>query len=76
MERLAEVVELSELMNLIVEIKQVNTGQPNLVIQTEAAALLGGVARSKIRVSEAFDIYCEDIAIGDLSSKSPNQKRL
>ena len=41
----------------------------------EAEALLGGAPAPSVTISEAFDIYCDEIAIGDLLNKSPNQKR-
>ena len=41
----------------------------------EAEALLGGVKRKETRLSKAFKIYCEQIAISDLLGKSEAQKR-
>ncbi len=48
----------------------------NEIEEVEAEALLGGIKPPPVTVSEAFEIYCTKIAIGDLINKSPAQQRL
>jgi integrase len=37
-------------------------------------AILGGVERPKVKVSEAFKVYCEEIAASEIAGKSAEQK--
>lgn len=41
----------------------------------ETDALLGTAPKASITISEAFDLYCDNITIGDLKGKSPDQRR-
>lgn len=75
-ERLVETAELGELMDRIEAVKRVNQGAPEPFVKAEAAALLGGVSEPTEKVSDAFERYCDEIAIGDLATKSPKQKKL
>jgi integrase len=75
-ERLVETAELSELMDRIEAVRQVSQGTAEPVVKAEAAAMLGGVPLPQAKVSDAFERYCDEIALGDLATKSPNQKQL
>ncbi len=46
----------------------------NPVRPFEAEALLGGVPEPKLKVSQAFDVYVEEIAVDEQYSKSDQQK--
>jgi len=41
----------------------------------ETDALLGTAPKASIPISEAFDLYCDKISIGDQKGKSPDQRR-
>src|SRR3546814_4235065 len=41
----------------------------------ESTAVLGGVGRPKVKVTEAFDVYCDEIVAAELIGKSENQKK-
>ncbi len=69
-------IALEEVMKRISAVERVDTGDARLAVKAEADALLGGVQRPATLLSEAFETYCERIAIGELLNKSPNQKRL
>lgn len=42
----------------------------------EAEALLGTAPMPPVTLSQAFETYCKEIAVGELLAKSPNQERL
>lgn len=46
---------------------------PRTPVATEAA-ILGGVERPKVKVTDAFKIYCEEIAAIEIAGKSDEQK--
>ena len=48
-----------------------NTGTPAVV----AKAVMGGVEAPKVRVSKAFDIYCNEIVADEIAGKSPAQRK-
>ncbi len=41
----------------------------------ETDALLGTAPKASIPISEAFELYCDKISIGDQKGKSPDQRR-
>lgn len=73
---LAELVDLSDIISRLRLVDAQDRGKPRKAERHEAEALLGGVAPPDVTLSDAFEIYCRDIAVGDLVNKSPNQKRL
>lgn len=75
-EQLVATTGLDEILDRIGVIKQVDTGKSSRTEKVEAEALLGAIKMPDVTVSEAFDIYCKEIAIGDLINKSPKQKKL
>ena len=75
-ERLVETAEISEILDRIEVIKGTDTSKPNPVLEAEAGAMLGAVEEPKVTIWQAFDIYCNEIAVGDLINKSPKQKKL
>ncbi|QLC25663.1 integrase [Parasphingopyxis algicola] len=75
----SELAEMTDLAELLVRLKLVDakdSGKPSEPERAEAEALLGGVERPAITISQAFDVYCEDIAYGDFVNKSKGQRRL
>ena len=73
--RLAEKAELAELAARLEVVRQKDADTPKAVHEALADAVLGGVEEPKVTVLEAFDVYCDTIAVGDLVNKSPKQKK-
>ena len=72
---LANTAIIDELIERIASVDKVVKSTPSSEEQLEVDALLGGVSPPATTVSEAFDLYCEVIAAGDLIGKSPTQQR-
>jgi len=70
-DQLAQSAELTEILSRLVDALRV----PPRDQKEEVEALLGGTNPKSIRVSEAFNLYCKEIAIGDLHGKSAKQKK-
>ncbi len=68
-----ELAQTPELSDLIERIMQVGNKTKNK--QQEAEALLGGADMPKVKLSAAFKIYCDRIAIGEVVNKSEAQKK-
>lgn len=68
---LAQEAQLGELLKRLKDVE----AAPQ-VEKPEAEALLGAAAPAAPKISEAFEIYCDQIAAGDLVGKSPSQLRL
>jgi hypothetical protein len=66
-------VETASLAELVASV--VATPDPKPSNEPDVSAILGGEERPPITVSEAFEIYCEEIAVDDQISKSPAQRR-
>ena len=45
-------------------------------VRSHVEALLGGAPSPPITIREAFEVYCDEIAVGDVLNKSESQKRL
>jgi integrase len=76
--RAAELVDEVDIRGLIDRMKEVDRqdrGKKSPSERVEAEALLGGVDVPTHTISEAFDVYCDDIAIGEVMNKSPSQKK-
>lgn len=73
-DQLVETSDFEEIMSRLQVVGEADRSRPNPVQEMEAAALLGGVEVPSVKVSEAFDIYCEDIAIDETIGKSEAQK--
>lgn len=73
---LAELASIAELLSRIRIVDAQDTGQPSAQERAEAEALLGGAPTPDVTVSAAFDIYCEEIAVGEIVNKSASQKRI
>ncbi len=69
-------LSIEEMISRISAVGRIDTGDKRPAVKAEAEALLGGVKRPGVRLSEAFETYCEHIAIGEILNKSPNQARL
>jgi integrase len=72
---LAESDDLAALLARLAAVDRKDKGAKSQEEAAEAEALLGGAPVPSVLLSEAFEIYCDEIAIGDLLNKSPNQKR-
>lgn len=70
-EQLAQTADLTEILSRLVDAVRV----PARDQKEEVEALLGGTDSKAIKISNAFDLYCKEIAIGDLHGKSAKQKR-
>lgn len=68
--------DLSELLDRIDAVKQTGTSTPSLAEEAEAQAVLGTAQQPVVMVSEAFDIYRDEIVAVDLIGKSAHQKAL
>lgn len=75
-DELADQADLSEIAERIRLVDAKDQAKPSAGEQAEAEALLGGVEAPPISISEAFELYCSEIAIDELLSKSDAQKRL
>jgi len=73
-EELAKTAAIEELLERIKLVEAKDTGGKSKREAAEAEALLGGVMQPPVRISEAFDIYCEQIASDELIGKSEVQK--
>ena len=75
-DELAITYGLEDIIERIQAFDHVDKGDKSARVKMEAEGLLGGAPRPSPRLSEAFDIYCEKIAVTELLAKSPNQTRL
>ncbi|WP_298307307.1 DUF6538 domain-containing protein [uncultured Erythrobacter sp.] len=75
-EDLAQMADLAEIIARFALVDAKARGAPCDAERMESEALLGGVRPPDVTVSQAFKIYCEEIAVGDLVNKSPSQKAL
>ena len=73
-DELPVVLSMEEMIRRISAVDRIDTGDTRLAVKAEA--LLGGVKRPGVRLSESFETYCEHIAIGEIVNKSTNQTRL
>ncbi|MFC3052319.1 DUF6538 domain-containing protein [Kordiimonas pumila] len=73
--QLVQTADVGELVDRVKVVTQASGIQPGRVHQAEADALLGGIDEPTLTVLEAFDLYCDTIAVGDLLNKSPKQKK-
>jgi len=67
---LADIATLAEIMK---RLKSIPTDP--VPDKKEADAVLGLVKRPSVKISQAMDLYCGEIAVGDLLGKSEEQKR-
>lgn len=75
-DKLVEQTELSEIIDRIKAVQDNQAAIPTPSHEAETAALLGGVEEPQATIWEAFDIYCTEIAVGELINKSPKQRTL
>lgn len=75
-DELPVLLSVEEMIRRISAVERIDTGDQRSAVKAEAEALLGGVKRPGVTLSEAFETYCEHIAIGEILNKSPNQTRL
>ena len=72
---LAENASLGEIVTRVETLDHAASGN-NARILNEAEALLGGAPKPPVLVSEAYEIYCREIAADELVGKSEAQKAL
>jgi len=68
---ISESIGLNEILARLTEALKPTSPQAQ---QQEVEALLGGARPATPNISKAFEIYCRDLAIGDLKGKSATQK--
>ena len=68
--------DIGDLLERLKVVAPVDKGRPSRAEDREAEALLGTVEAPPVTVSQAFEIYCNEIAVSDLMHKSPKQKKL
>ena len=73
---LAELASIAELLSRIRIVDAQDAGKATARERIEAEALLGGAPTPDVTVSAAFDLYCEEIAVGEIVNKSASQKRI
>lgn len=69
--QLAESAQVTDILSRLTDALKV----PVRDQKEEVEALLGGTAPQKLKISKAFDLYCREIAVGDLHGKSSKQKK-
>lgn len=74
-EELAKTAALEELVERIRLVEARDDGRKTKRGAAEAEALLGGANLPPVSISEAFDIYCEQIAADELIGKSEVQRK-
>ncbi len=67
---------MEELVNRLETIARGLGSSPKPEGEARVEALLGGATPPPVTVTQAFEIYCDEIALGDLLSKSESQKKL
>lgn len=72
-EDLAQAAEFGDLMTRIKLVDEQDKGKKSRREEHEAESLLGGVNVPPVKISEAFDIYCDQIAADLLIGKSSAQ---
>ncbi len=70
-DQLAQTAQLTDILSRLTDALRV----PARDQKEEVEALLGGTTPQKLKVSDAFDLYCKEIAVGDLHGKSSKQKK-
>lgn len=73
---LAEAAEIREIVERARIVDVQDRGRPSPIERHEAEAVLGGATPPPVLISEAFDIYCSEIAADEQLGKSETQKRL
>ena len=73
---LAGIADVDEIVARVRAVDAKNTGGKSALEASEAEAVLGGASQPTVTVSQAFDLYCDEIAIDELISKSDMQRKL
>lgn len=73
---LADFAGMVEILSRLRLVDAVDSGSPSQEERSEAEAVLGGRKTPEVTVSQAFDVYCEEIAVGEFINKSDYQKRI
>jgi len=65
----------SDVTELLVRIEALQSSlrKPQEIAETDA--LIGTAPKTSIKISEAFELYCDKITVGDLKGKSPAQRK-
>lgn len=70
------VQDLAEVATLAEIIERIRSIQIDPVLdKKDAFAVLGLVKRSSVKISQAKDLYCDEIAVSELLGKSDEQKK-
>jgi len=69
--QLAESAQITDILSRLTDALKV----PVRDQKEEVEALLGGSIPQKLKISKAFDLYCREIAVGDLHGKSAKQRK-
>lgn len=75
---MAELIAETSLTDLVTRVEalaRTQAAQP-AALPADAEALLGAAPEPEVTLTQAFALYCDEIAVGDLLGKSDNQKRL
>ena len=67
----SETTQIGELLARI-EMLECSVGKPHA--KAEADALIGTAPKASLTITEAFNLYCEKITVGDHKGKSPTQR--
>lgn len=73
---LAEAASIHELIERVRIVDAQDQGHKHAREEHEAEAVLGGAVPPPVMISEAFEIYCTEIAADEQLGKSESQKRL
>jgi len=76
LEQLVAQPDIGELLDRLSALNPSDRGKASRREQKEAEALLGAIDVPSVTITEAFDIYCDEIAVGDYLNKSPKQKKM
>ncbi len=73
---LAEAASIAEIVERVSTVNLQDRGRKSPQEEHEAEAVLGGASPPPVTISEAFEIYCEEIAADEQLGKSESQLRL
>lgn len=73
MEQLVSEHETEDILLRLEALERVSRGRPPTT--ENAGALLGSINRPSVTLSQAFEMYCNQIAVGELLGKSDAQKK-
>jgi integrase len=75
-DELADRADTADIIRRIHAVNERDKGGSSIAERSEAEAVLGGISPPPLKISQVFELYCSEIAVDELLSKSEMQKRL